>query len=78
MAFGERSPYRHDVVVPGLIDRRCRQVASDRFLDVLTPPDHHRTPTFEVCRPVVGAPNFVLIDVRLRDFDQPQVSPMLV
>lgn len=23
VAFGRRSPYRHDVVVPGLIDRRC-------------------------------------------------------
>ena len=68
-ASGERLPYRHDVVVPGLIDRRCRQVASGRFLDVLTPPSHHRTPAFDVVSSVVSASDFVLVDMRQRDFD---------
>ena len=68
-ASGERSPYWHDVVVPGLIDRRCRQVASGRFLDVLTPPSHHRTPALDVVRSVVSASDFVLVDMRQRDFD---------
>ena len=68
-ASGERSPYRHDVVVPGLIDRRCRQVASGRFLDVLTPPGHHRTPAFDVVSSVVSTSDFVLVDMRQRDFD---------
>lgn len=67
--FGERSPYRRDVVVPGLIDRRCRQVASGRFLDVFTPPSHHRSPAFDVVRSVVSASDFVLVDMRQRDFD---------
>ena len=53
VASGERSPYWHDVVVPGLIDRRCRKVASGRFLDVLTPPSHHRTPALDVIGAVV-------------------------
>lgn len=69
VASGERSPYRHDVVVPGLIDRRCREVASGRFLDVLTPPSHHRTPAFDVVSSVVSASDFVLVDMRQRDFD---------
>ena len=56
--------YRHYVVVPGVIDRRCRQVASGRFLDVLTPPSHHRTPAFDVVSLVVGASDFVLVDMR--------------
>ena len=68
-ASGEHSPYRHDVVVPGLIDRRCRQVASGRFLDVLTPPSHHRTPALDVVSSVVSASDFVLVDMRQRDFD---------
>lgn len=68
-ASGERSPYRHDVVVPGLIDRRCRQVASGRFLDVQTPPSHHRTPAFDVVRPVVGTTDFILVDMGKGDFD---------
>lgn len=77
-ASGERSPYRHDFVVSGLIDRRCRQVASGRFLDVLTPPSHHRTPAFNIVRSVVGAADFVLVDMRQRDFDQLRIPPMLV
>ena len=70
--------YRHYVVVPGVIDRRCRQVASGRFLDVLTPPSHHRTPAFDVVSLVVGASDFVLVDMRQRDFDQFRIPPMLV
>ena len=30
---------------------------------------HLRTPMFDVIRPVVGASNFVFIDMRQRDFD---------
>ena len=77
-ASGERSPYRHDVVVPGLIDRRYREVASGRFLDVLTPPSHHRTPAFDVVSSVVRASDFVLVDMRQRDFDQLRIPAMLV
>jgi len=77
-ASSERSPYWHDVVVPGLIDRRCRQVASGRFLDVLTPPSHHRTPALDVVSSVVGTSDFVLVDMRQRDFDQLRIPLMLV
>ena len=72
------SVYRHYVVVPGLIDRRCRQVASGRFLDVLTPPSHHRTPALDAIRSVVSASDFVLVDMRQRNFDQLRILPMLV
>ena len=77
-ASGERSPYRHDVVVPGLIDRRCRQVSSGRFLDVLTPPSYHRAPALDVVSSVVSASDFVLVDMRQRDFDQLRILAMLV
>ena len=75
---GEHSPYRHDVVVPGLIDRRCRQAAGGRLLDMFTPPSHHRTPAFDVIRSVVGATNFVLVDMRQRDLDQLRIPAMLI
>ena len=58
------SAYRHDVAVPGLIDGGCRQAAGGCLLDMFTPPGHHRAPAFDVIRPVVGASNFVFIDMR--------------
>lgn len=48
------------------------------FLDVLTPPSHHRTPTFNVVSSVVSASDFVLVDMRQRNFDQLRIPPMLV
>jgi len=45
---------------------------------MFTPPGHHRAPTFDVIRPVVGAPNFVLVDMRQREFDQFRIPSMLV
>ena len=77
-ASGERSPYRHDVVVSGLIDRRCRQVASGRFLDVLTPPGHHRTPALNVVGSVVGAAHLILVDMRQCDLNEFRVPPVFI
>ena len=48
------------------------------FLDVLTPPSHHRTPTFNVVSSVVSASDFVPVDMRQRDFDPLWIPPMLV
>ena len=70
--------YRHYVVVPGVIDRRCRQVASGRFLDVLTPPSHHRTPAFDVVSLVVGASDFVLVDMRRGNLNQKAILLIFV
>ena len=77
-ASGERSPYRHDIAVPGVIDGSCRQTARCCFLDVLTPPSHHRTSALDVVRSVVSASNFVLVDMRQRDFDLLRIPAMLV
>ncbi|EJM71275.1 hypothetical protein PMI30_00384 [Pseudomonas sp. GM50] len=48
---------------------------ANALLDMFTPPGHHRTAVFDVIRPVVGAPNFVFIDMRQRDFDQLRTPP---
>ena len=68
-ASGEHSPYRHDIAVPDVINGSCRQTARCCFLDMFTPPRHHRSPAFDVVRSVVSASDFVLVDMRQRDFD---------
>ena len=77
-ASDERSPYWHDIAVPGVIDVGYRQAARCCFLDVLTPTSHHRTLAFDVVRSVLSASDFVIVDMRQRDFDQLRIPPMLV
>ena len=42
---------------------RHRQIAGGGFLNVLAPPNHHRTPALDVVRSVVRASDFVFVDV---------------
>jgi len=54
---------RHHVLVSDLLGCGGKQAAGGGFLDVLTPPGHHRTPAFNLVGAVVGAAHLILVYV---------------
>lgn len=69
---------RHHVLVSDLAVCRGEQAAGGGFLDVLTPPGHHRSSAFNVVGSVVGAAHFILVDMCQCDLNEFGVLPMFI
>lgn len=69
---------RHHVLVSELAICKGEQAAGGGFLDVLTPPSHHRSSAFNVVGSIVGTPHLICVDMRQCDLNKLRVPPMYI